>query len=235
MEPLIVSSLLLMQRIAPVLVGGAILAVHDARTHTVLPLHVCEILTAQILWSFVSGLSFPVFMSSCMTGLVLASLFALSSRLPGEPVGEGDALTSFVFALALGICCNNFEQYLVILMAWMGLTAVFAGITLFLMLFLTLCKGWKRSMLACFSKHSHSRKGNRHHILIETRQAATDQTETQQIEIDQTKTWQTGTWQAAHHVKKRSTNTGTGSAIAFVPAQYCAFIALLWWAIRAVP
>ncbi len=139
----LISILLVLRRVVPTLVCGLLLAIQDARTHTVLPAHILEGLSAQVLWYVAMGrtdgtnheemykevadrIGIPLGIA-----LLAAMLVWCASSLPGRPIGDGDALTTLLFAFALSATpTSGILQEAVLVLEWSILSAVCAGLLL---------------------------------------------------------------------------------------------------------
>ena len=96
--------------ILPTVIGGAWMAIHDARTRTVLPSQVLAVLTAQIGWSLASGAPLDRLLRDMGLGLLAGAACLLVASLPRRPLGHGDALTSWLFASAITLSADQCQS-----------------------------------------------------------------------------------------------------------------------------
>jgi hypothetical protein len=89
----------------PACVCGLWLAIHDARTHTVLPAHVAAGLVTQVLWCLAARTPWQRVWEALGISIAVAIFVWTISMLPGRPIGDGDALTTALFVFALVDTC----------------------------------------------------------------------------------------------------------------------------------
>lgn len=111
----------------PTLIGGLLLALHDSATHTVLPAHMLAVFIAQIAWCCVACYPISNVHRSLKPALIALLAIWSISLLPHQPIGDGDALTTFLFTCALCLPLHTTQSDIIVIACWGFLTLLSAG------------------------------------------------------------------------------------------------------------